>query len=103
GSSPAHWLAIRVHQDGPNADAVGGTIEVTYGSTVARRELTIGGGHAGGQLGWVHFGLGAADAAKVRVRWPDGTWSNASQVTVDGFTIIDRSTGARGWLPGSGL
>ena len=37
-----------------------------------RRELTVGGGHIGGQLGWVHFGLGPADGAEVRVQWPDG-------------------------------
>ena len=30
---------------------------------VAERELTVGGGHAGGELGWIHFGLGRrADA-----------------------------------------
>ena len=27
-------------------------------SRIMRRELTVGGGHAGGQLGWIHFGLG---------------------------------------------
>ena len=27
---------------------------------VQRRELTVGGGHVGGQLGWTHFGLGPA-------------------------------------------
>ena len=37
-----------------------------------RRELNVGGGHAGGQLGWAHFGLGPANAAEVRVLWPDG-------------------------------
>ena len=31
----------------------------THGRAEQRRELTIGGGHAGGQLGWIHFGLGA--------------------------------------------
>ena len=34
--------------------------------------MTIGGGHAGGQLGWIHFGLGDADGAEIRVEWPDG-------------------------------
>ena len=31
------------------------------GDRVMRREVTVGGGHAGGQLGWIHFGLGDAD------------------------------------------
>ncbi len=29
-----------------------------------RREVTVGGGHAGGQLGWIHFGLGPATRAR---------------------------------------
>jgi hypothetical protein len=76
---------------------------VTAGGIVVRRELTIGGGHSGGQLGWVHFGLGGEEHADVRVRWTDGTWSPAMTVAADTFTIIDRSSGARTWRPGDGL
>ena len=42
-------------------------------TSVMRREVTVGGGHAGGELGWQHFGLGPASSADVRVTWPDGT------------------------------
>ena len=41
-------------------------------TSIQRRELTIGGGHVGGQLGWIHVGLGSATGAQVRVQWPDG-------------------------------
>ena len=41
-------------------------------TTTMRRELTVGGGHISGQLGWTHFGLGPAPRADVRVQWPDG-------------------------------
>jgi hypothetical protein len=99
-SAPAHWLALRAREPGPNADAIGGTIEVTTNGSAYRRELTIGGGHAGGQLGWIHFGLGAAEQAQVVVRWPDGTSSSTVPLAADGFTIIDRTTGAARWLPG---
>jgi hypothetical protein len=99
----AHWVGLRVKQVAPNADAIGATIEVTAGGNVLRRELTIGGGHSGGQLGWVHFGLGAPEHADVRVRWPDGRWSPTMTVASDTFTIIDRSSGARTWHPGDGL
>lgn len=58
-----NWLEVRADQSGPNRDAVGSWLEVQIGKSVIRRELTIGGGHAGGQLGWVHFGLGAARSA----------------------------------------
>ena len=102
-SAAAHWLGVRPAQAAPNADAIGATIEVVAGATVLRRELTIGGGHSGGQLGWIHFGLGSADHAEIRVRWPDGTSSPATTVAADTFTIIDRSSGARTWRPGAGL
>ena len=39
---------------------------------IQRREVIVGGGHIGGQLGWQHVGLGPATEAQVRVTWPDG-------------------------------
>jgi len=92
GSHGAHWLALRVEQPGPNVDAIGAWLEVDAGGAVQRRELTIGGGHAGGQLGWLHVGLGAATDAKVRVRWPDGTAGAWQTVAADQFVILDRAT-----------
>ena len=89
----AHWLALRVEQPGPNVDAIGAWLEVDTGGAVQRRELTIGGGHAGGQLGWVHVGLGAATEARVRVRWPDGTAGAWQTVAADEFFILDRAKG----------
>jgi enediyne biosynthesis protein E4 len=100
-SSPAqlgHWLALRVTEPGPNRDAIGGWIEVRVGSTTMRRELTVGGGHAGGQLGWVHVGLGDVREADVRVLWPDGQTGAWLHVGADQFLDLDRVTGtARPW------
>ncbi len=50
------WLALRVTEPGGNRDAIGAWIEVQVGDAVQRRELTIGGGHISGQLGWTHLG-----------------------------------------------
>jgi hypothetical protein len=100
GTGGAHWLAVRAEQPGPNVDGIGGWIEVQAGGVTYRRELTIGGGHAGGQLGWTHFGLGAATEAQVRVRWPDGEVGAWQQVESDGFVIVDRATGGvQRWEP----
>src|SRR5262249_59693617 len=67
-----NWIALKVVQPAPNVDAIGAWVEVRTGERIQRRELTIGGGHAGGQLGWIHFGLGSAATADVRVAWPGG-------------------------------
>ena len=80
-----HWLQVALHQDGPNRDGIGAWIEVRIGDKVQAREITSGGGHVSGQLGWWHFGLGAADTAEVRVIWPDAAKGNWSLVTADGF------------------
>jgi hypothetical protein len=67
-----NWLDVRLSEDGANRDAIGASIEVKVGDTTLRRELTVGGGHSGGQLGYTHFGLGPSTATQVRVQWPDG-------------------------------
>ena len=62
-----------------------------FGDRVQRREITIGGGHASGQLGWRHFGLDPPTKAEARVIWPDGEASGWSRLAGDG---IPMSSGA---------
>jgi len=95
-----NWLALRIAQGGPNADAIGAWVEVRVGDRIARRELTVGGGHAGGQLGWDHFGLGTATGADVRVLWPGGETGPWLHVAANEFTVIQRGIAeARRWSP----
>ena len=101
-ASPAamgNWLAVRLEQPGTNRDAIGAWIEVRSGERVSLRELTVGGGHASGQLGWSHFGLGAADDAEVRVTWPDGEVGPWQQVEANGFALIERGGVVVPWTP----
>jgi hypothetical protein len=95
-----HWLALAVRQPGPNRDAIGAIVEVQVGDSVQRRELTIGGGHVGGQLGWTHFGLGPASRAYVRVTWPDGDVGSWIGVDADQFATLARdSDRVETWVP----
>jgi hypothetical protein len=96
----AHWLALRVRQPAPNIDAIGAIVEVRAGAATWRRELTIGGGHGGGELGWLHAGLGAETAPEVRVTWPDGAVGEWQSIDADAFWVIDRQSGATRWSPG---
>jgi enediyne biosynthesis protein E4 len=94
------WLGVSVSQPGPNRDAIGAWVEVKTGDRVERRELTVGGGHIGGQLGWLHFGLGESNGAEVRVTWPDGAASSWMHVDANRYVAISRgSSGAAGWSP----
>lgn len=94
------WLALRLAQPAPNVDAVGAWVEVRTADGVQKRQLTVGGGHAGGQLGWMHWGLGAAESAEVRVTWPDGEVGEWQQVAVQQFATIERGVGSpQMWVP----
>jgi enediyne biosynthesis protein E4 len=99
-----HWLQLRLKQAGGNKDAVGAWVEVDLGEAmqklgmqrIIRQELTVGGGHASGHMGWIHFGLGAATSVKVRVQWPfseNQAWSSWQTVAADGFYVIDKAAG----------
>ena len=100
GGSAGHWLGIRLQQPGGNRDAIGAWIEVQVGKTILRRELQIGGGHAGGQLGWTHFGLGPASDVHVRVQWPDGETGPWLSTKANQFVVLDRSSGQlQAWQP----
>jgi hypothetical protein len=95
-----NWLALRVAQPGPNADAIGAWVEVRLGDQTMRRELTVGGGHSGGQLGWVHFGVGTSAGADVRVLWPGGEIGPWLRVPANEFTVVQRGDAtARRWSP----
>ncbi len=55
---------------------------------------SIGGGHGGGQLGWIHAGLGSAPTAEVRVQWPDGEFGPWLAVGADQFVEVNRGASA---------
>ncbi len=103
GSAGGHWLALRVEQQQPNVDAIGAVVEVRSGDQVFRRELTIGGGHAGGQLGWLHVGLGDADSAQVRVTWPGGETTDWGPLSANAFYVLERGDPALLWAPPAGV
>ena len=63
-----------------------------------RREITIGGGHASGQSGWWHFGLGDAAEAELRAIWPDGTASAWQRVDGNGLYILERGKPVQVWV-----
>ncbi len=86
-----HWIEVKLDQPPPNRDAVGAWIEIRCeGMPIMRREAIVGGGHAGGQAGWWHFGLGDIATAEVRVTWPDGTAGDWQRVDANRFYVLNR-------------
>jgi len=94
------WAMIDLVDGGPNRNAIGAMIEVRVGERTTTIERTIGGGHLGGQLGWIHLGLGPATWAEVRVTWPDGEAGPWQRLEADAFWILERAAAPVRWAPG---
>jgi len=98
-----NWLQLKLCQPGGNRNAIGAWIEVRIGTRTLTHEVTVGGGHAGGHHGWVHFGTGTAERARVRVRWPDGKWGPWVRLYTNQFARLVRGEAvAQPWLPPEG-
>ena len=70
--STGNWLLVNLEGPAHNSRAIGAFIELDLGDRTVFREVTLGGGHAGGPAGDEHFGLGTVDQIRLRVIWPDG-------------------------------
>ncbi len=85
-----NWISVALHQLAPNVQAVGAWIEVATADRTFTREVVVGGGHGGGTSGPQHFGLGAAESARIRVTWPDGGLSDWHSVDANQSLSLDR-------------
>jgi len=95
-----NWVEVELFQEGANRNAIGAQISVKAGNNRMERTVAVGGGHASGQSGFVHVGLGTAERAEIRVKWPDGSWSNTYRVFANEFVRLDRAKpDAEYWFP----
>ncbi|MEJ6392110.1 CRTAC1 family protein [Gymnodinialimonas sp. 2305UL16-5] len=85
-----HWLAVLPLQEGPNRFAIGAHVELRAGDALWVQEITVGGGHAGGVAGPLHFGIGAAEMVDIRVIWPEGAVSDWPGIAADQTVTLTR-------------
>jgi len=86
-----NWVGIDLRQASPNTFAVGAIVEVRRGEQIWTQELTVGGGHAGGTLVPLHFGLGKVQGdVHVTVTWPDQSKSLHENMPLNQIISITR-------------
>jgi len=88
-SNAGNWIEVKLSQSGANRDAVGAWVEVKRDDRVLRRDVFVGGGHAGGHSGWMHFGLGGLENVEIRVVWPDGAAGDWQPLATNAFYTIE--------------
>jgi hypothetical protein len=84
------WLSIDVQQPGTNPNAVGSFVDVRTPDRQWSLERTVGGGHAGGSAGPLHFGLGDVDRVDVTVHWPDGSVDTFADIATNQHITLVR-------------
>ena len=94
-----NWLQVSLAQAGANRDAIGSWLEVRAADRTTLKEVTVGGGHVSGQIGAHHFGLGVAQAAEVRVTWPDGEVGPWQQVGANQLVLVSRGAASVETIP----
>lgn len=88
GSTGGNWLLLRLENVGANSQAIGAFVEVRFDGKTHLREVTVGGGHAGGDNGDLHIGLGSATEADLRVIWPNGVTGDWQRVVANQQLVL---------------
>ena len=86
-TAEGNWLAVRaVSKSG--SDAVGAWVTTDIGGRTLVGEIRSGDSYLSQSDFRLHFGLGPAESAEVRVRWPSGSTSPPRTVAANElFTI----------------
>ncbi len=83
-----NWAEIEPELPGPNRRAVGAWVEIRTPLASFAQEVTVGGGHVGGKAVPLHFGLGAAQTADMRVIWPGGEVGAWQPIAINTITRV---------------
>jgi hypothetical protein len=90
-----HWLRLTLVGTRSNRDAVGAVVEATASGGVKQlRQITAGEGFYASHDKRPLFGLGAATAADVVVRWPSGRVDSFSSLAADRSYLVTEGSGA---------
>ena len=88
-----HWLKVKLIGVKSNRSAIGARVTARYGGKVQAQEVLSQSSFYSANDPRLHFGLGAALAADLEIRWPNGLKESVSKVAADQLIVIKEGEG----------
>jgi enediyne biosynthesis protein E4 len=87
------WLKVKLVGTKSNRSAIGARVVVKSGGISQMQEVQSQSSFVSSNDSRLHFGLGQAKKAEIRVRWPSGEWENIPSVPGDQLITIREGAG----------
>jgi enediyne biosynthesis protein E4 len=88
-----HWLKVLLVGATSNRSAIGARVTARYGDRVQAQEVTAQSSFYSANDRRLHFGLGAATAADLTIRWPTGASEQVMGVPANQLVVIREGAG----------
>src|SRR5436305_8841818 len=75
-SSSNHWLKVKLIGKISNRSAIGARLVIKAGDQTQTQEIQSQSSFLSCNDPRLHFGLGSATSAEIKVRWPNGGWQS---------------------------
>jgi hypothetical protein len=92
-SGTGHWLKVLLTGVKSNRSAIGARVTARYAGRVQTQEVMAQGSFYSANDRRLHFGLGAATAADLTIRWPTGATESLPSVGADQLVVIREGAG----------
>ena len=88
-----HWLKVKLTGVKSNRSAIGARVTVSYGGKKHAQEVLSQSSFYSANDPRLHFGLGAATAVDLEVRWPNGARERFTKVEANRLVVIKEGSG----------
>ncbi len=88
-----HWIKVKLQGVKSNRSAIGARVTVRYGDKVQAQEVLSQSSYLSVNDSRLHFGLGAAAAVDVEIRWPLGLVEKLTRVAADQLIYVTEGSG----------
>jgi hypothetical protein len=92
-SGGSSWLKVKLIGTKSNCSAIGGRVVVKTADSMQTQEVQSQSSFLSCNDFRLHFGLGQAKSAEVKIRWPSGDWQTLANVSANQIVTVREGTG----------